>query len=197
MREVETLVVGPRADCERALAGRPHVKIASSAALPDAARASSAELLWILDAGARPSERTLAALLESGRDPAASLPVDGAGRPVEEAIGRFVENDAELLLRMAAERCVPLRHTTLTSLLAERLLVADEPPPDPRRFGAHAASEWTARLFARSPGVLVPASTVEVGRPAPGSPAEAMRAARAAGWGKGESLRALQRSLAR
>ena len=183
MSEVATIVVGPSGDC---LIGE----------LREAARATTAPLLWILDSGAEPAPGTLDALLAVGREPCASLPVDARGTPVEAAIGRFAEDDVPALVQAAGERRVPLRHTRVCSLLVGRETVLAEAPPDPARFGQYAGNEWTARLFARSGGTLVPASTVRVAPVEPGRPLDALRAARAAGWRKGETLRELQRALA-
>jgi hypothetical protein len=90
---------------------------------------------------------------------------------------------------------VPLRHAPLTSLLARRATVLSEAPPDPARFGGYAGHEWTGRLFAREPAVLVPASRVHVEPTAPGTALQALRAARAGRWGKGQTLREIARSV--
>jgi GT2 family glycosyltransferase len=162
----------------------------------DAAARATTQLLWLLDAGAVPNPDTLDALIEARHVPAASLPVDGADDPVEAAVGRFATLEPGALLEAAQARRVPLRHTLVTSLLVSRDSVLDIAPPDPARFGRYASSEWTARLFARHPATLVPASTVRVGPLGAARPHEALRAARAAGWGRGETLRELYRSVA-
>jgi hypothetical protein len=183
-------------------AAAPSAEVADAVAVPslaelrDAALAARSELLWVLGPGAQPLPDTLRELLGAGHEPAASLPVDAAGQPVERAVGRFVEHDLELLLGAAAEHRVPLRHAPVTSLLVPREAVLSTEPPDPGRFGAFAGDEWTARLFARHPALLVPASRVRIASAPNGAPQHALRAARAGGWGKGETLRALYRSVA-
>jgi hypothetical protein len=131
--------------------------------------------------------------------PAASLPVDERGEPVEWAVGRFTTHEPAALLEAAQARRVPLRRAALISLLVERRSVLEIAPPDPASFGRYAGSEWTGRLFATHPAVLVPASTVRIDPgdgPARGDPRALLRAARASGWGRGETLRELYRSVA-
>jgi hypothetical protein len=201
MSVVTAVVVGTRGACTDAVAREPLVAlltIPSPAELRDAAQAAESELLWIVDSGAAPDPgSTLAALLEVAEEPAVSLPVDAAGGPCEQAIGRFTDEDVPELLRAAEARRVPLRRTDILSLLVRRAAVLAEAPPDPGRFGRYAGAEWTGRLFARTTGMLVPASRVRVAPPERGTPLHAMRAARAGGWGKGETLRELHRTLAR
>jgi hypothetical protein len=170
--------------------------VPSLAHIRDATEDAETELVWLLGEGAEPCPGALEALLEAGDEPAASLAVDVAGAPLEAALGRFAEESAAGLLQSASEKRVPLRHTFVSSLLIARETVLAHAPPDPGRFGVYAGSEWTARVFADRPGMLIPASTVRVPAPAPGSAVDALRAARASGWGKGETLRALGRSLA-
>jgi hypothetical protein len=171
------------------------LELDSLADLRSAAEHATTELVWILGPGAVPAGDALGALLDVHHHPAASLPVDAAGAPVEAALGRFAEHDVPALLDAAGKRLVPLRHTRVTSVLIDRRTVLDSPPPDPRRYGQYAGNEWTARVFAAHPAVLVPASRVRVEPPAGSTPLHALRAARAAGWGKGETLRELHRSL--
>ena len=173
------------------------MEVSSLDALADTAREAATGLLWLLDASAQPSEETLPALLELAEAPAASLPVDERDAPVEPLLGRFTESDVPGILSAAANRCVPLRHTYLISLLVERDLVTMLAPPDPDRFGRYAGSEWTARLFARRRGMLVPASRVRVGALAARAPGPALRMARTGVWRRGETLRELQRALQR
>lgn len=165
-------------------------------ALPEAAAAADAPLLWLLAEGVRPGPGALDALLRHAPGPAASLPVDGRDRPVLAVMGRLPERDAEGILAAIERRCLPLRHTHLVSLLVERDSVLELAAPDPDRFGRYAGCEWTARLFARRRGMLVPASRVSVEETRPGSPLHLRRVARAAGWRKGETVRELQRILA-
>ena len=169
------------------------IEIAGLAELQDAATRAGTPLVWLLDASATPSPSTLPALLEHRDAPAASLPVDSDGVPVETALGRIDDDDADAVLARIMERRVPLRHTTVTSLLLERELAIVVPPPDPNRFGRYAGTEWTARVFARRPGMLVPASRVELGMPQTASPLEAVRMARSGTWRRGEALRELHR----
>jgi hypothetical protein len=172
-------------------------EVPSLDALARAAREAATALLWLLDANAQPSAETLPALLEHAEAPAASLPVDERGEPVEPLLGRFTESDVPGILSAVANRCVPLRHTYLISLLVERDLVTELAPPDPQRFGRYAGSEWTARLFARRRGMLVPASRVRIGALAARAPGPALRMAQTGVWRRGETLRELQRALLR
>jgi hypothetical protein len=172
------------------------VRAGSLESLREIAAGAAMPLLWILDVGATASEDTLAALLDHAPEPAASLPVDALGRPVKPLMGRVTESDRAGILEAVERHCLPLRHIHVTSLLVERDLVLDLPPPDPRRFGWYAGAEWTARLFARRRGMLVPASRVRVDTVPTGSPLHVLRAARSAKWRKGETLRELHRSIA-
>jgi hypothetical protein len=167
----------------------------SLARLRAEAEAAASDLLWLVDESATTTDETLPALIESGLVPAASLPIDERGEPVEAAVGRFATAEPAPLLEAAQQRRVPMLHTPVTSLLVTCASVLEIAPPDPSRFGRWAGSEWTGRLFARHPGSLVPASRVQVRAPGRGAPAAALRTARAAGWGRGETLRALYGSL--
>ena len=169
------------------------VEIAGLAEVRDAATRATTPLVWLLDASATPSASTLPALLEHPDTPGASLPVDSDGLPVEPALGRIDDDDPDTVLARIMERRVPLRHTPVTSLLLERELAVAVAPPDPARFGRYAGTEWTARVFARRPGMLVPASRVELATPRAGSPLAAVRMARSGTWRRGEALRELHR----
>lgn len=192
MRAVTAVLVGGSGPAENVA---ETVDVSSLADLRDAAQAATTELVWVLGPGARPLPDTLQALLDAGHDPAASLPVDAAGEPVERAMGRFVEHDPAALLEAASEHRVPLRRAPVTSLLLRRETVVEAAPPMPGRFGAYAGDEWTGRLFARHPAVLVPASRVQLDPRPAGGARHALRAARAGGWGKGETLRELYRNV--
>ena len=194
MSDVTALVVGTRdADAP----GAAHVvAVARADDLAAAARAATTELVWILDAAAIASATTLPALLVHAGRPAASLPVGGDDRPVERLIGRFAGDEDAAVLDDVAQRRVPLRHTPLVSLLADRALVAATHPPRTAVFGRYAGSEWTARLFAAGPGVLVPASRVRAAAPAGADPLRAVRAMRAGAWSRGDVLRELRRAVA-
>jgi len=170
------------------------IEIAGLTDLKAAAARATTPLVWLVDAAAAPFADTLPALLEHTDAPAASLPVDSRGLPVETALGKIDDDDADTVLARIIEHRVPLRHTTVTSLLLERDLVAAVPPPDPQRFGRYADTEWTARVFARRPGMLVPASRVEFVPARAGSPLQAVRVARSGAWRRGEALRELHRT---
>jgi hypothetical protein len=167
---------------------------ASLGSLHQPVREAAGPLVWLLDAGAGQPEAALPALLEHAPGPAASLPVDAAARPIEPLMGRVTEWDDDGILEAIQRRRLPLRYIPVISLLVERKLVLGLAPPDPRRFGWYAGAEWTARLFARQPGVLVPASRVQVACQV-GSPIHVLRAARAARWRRGETVRELSRSV--
>lgn len=169
----------------------PAAVTATLAGLPHAAQQAGTELLWLLAVTAQASDDTLAKLLEHADVCAASLPVDRSGVAVDRLLGRFAGDDVEEVLAAAGKRRVPLRHTAVLSLLVDRRLVAGMPPADPRRYGPYAGNEWTARLFARAGGALVPASVVEVDAPARPSLAHAVRMAGSGTWRAGETLREL------
>ena len=166
----------------------------SLAEIGEAVRSVRAPLVWLLDARAAPSEGALAALLGHGYEPAVSMPVDHRGAPVEALLGRFTESDKAGILEAVRNRRVPLRHTWVISMLVGRDTVLGEPAPDPARFGAYAGTEWTARVFSSSPGMLIPASRVLVGADMRGSLRDALRMARTGVWRRGETLRELHRS---
>ena len=164
--------------------------------LREAAARAGTRLLWLLDAAAVPLPATLPPLLEHSGSTAVSMPVDAGGAPVEGAIGRIDDHDPGALLERVADRCAPLRHTPVVSMLVERRLVEAAAPPDTRRFGPYAGAEWTARLFSDRPGLLVPASRVELAAPLPRSALGALRMARGGAWRRGEAVREAQRALA-
>ena len=179
------------------MTGIAEIRLAPAAlgSLHDRAAAASEALVWVLDPSATPEDGALDALREHAPTPAASMPVDAAGRAVTPLLGRVEEGDQEAILEAVRRRSLPLRHIHPTSLLVERELVLDLVPPDPARFGWYAGSEWTARLFTRCGGVLVPGSRVRVDGASTGSPADLLRAARSAGWRRGETVRELHRSI--
>lgn len=195
MSDVTAITIGPARTKQPA-------DVAAAAAVPDlgglrdAAVRAGTRLLWLLDATAVPLPGTLSPLLEHAGGPAVSMPVGAGGAPVEAAIGRIDDDDPAALLERVAERCAPLRHTPVVSMLVERRLVEAVTPPDTRRFGPYAGSEWTARLFADRPGLLVPASRVELTAPLPRSPLAALRMARGPAWRRGEAAREAYRALA-
>jgi hypothetical protein len=165
------------------------------ASLHELVRDSANPLVWLLDTDASPAEDALPALLEHAPGPAASLPVDAQGQAVRALIGRVDESDQDAVLEAVLRRCLPLRHIQLTSLLVERESILGLAPPDPGRFGWYAGTEWTARLFARHGGALVPASRVRVGSAGAGSPVHVLRVARSARWHRAETVRELQRTV--
>jgi hypothetical protein len=126
-----------------------------------------------------------------------SLPVDDAGSPLEPELGRFTEHDVPGILDAVRLRRVPLRHAYVISMLVPADLVREHEPPDPARYGRYAGSEWTARVFAAKPGMLVPASRVRVASRAPGSIQHALRMARTSVWGRRETAVELRRSVLR
>lgn len=163
----------------------------SWADLREAARTASSPMLWIVAADAEPEPGALDALRDAGTTPAFSLPVDHEGAPVEALIGRLVD-EHELLLAAASRRQLPLRNAPVTSVLCDRELVLALEPPDPARFGAYATIEWSARLLARRPGVLVTASRVRAGPPAAVELRSVLHMLRASAWGPADAVRALR-----
>jgi hypothetical protein len=171
------------------------VRPAALERLADDAAAAATPLVWLLDASVTPAPDALAGLLEHAPGPVASLPVDAAGDVVEALMGRVPESDLSGIVDAVGRHRLPLRHAPVLSLLVERDLLCELAPPDPGRFGWYAGPEWTARLFARRPGWLVPASRVAVDGAPAGSPLHVLRVARIARWRKGETLRELHRSV--
>lgn len=194
MSDVTVIAIGARSTPVGESGQTGAIGIGDLSELQSAATRAATPLVWLLDARATPSSDTLPALLEHRDAPAASLPVDSAGVPIEAALGRIDDGDADTVLARISERRVPLRHTTVTSLLLERDLLVGVAPPDPDRFGRYAGTEWTARVFARRAGMLVPASRVELAPPPAGSPLAAVRMARSGAWRRGEALRELHRA---
>jgi hypothetical protein len=194
--DVAAVLIGP----ERPRAGdlpADVVTVPSLGQVRDAAARVNAPLLWLLDSNALPLDGALDALLESGCDPAVSLPVDAGGAPLEPELGRFTESDVPGILDAIRVRRVPLRHTYVISMLVRIDVVRELEPPDQARYGSYAGSEWTARVFAGRPGMLIPASRVRVVSRAPGSLHHALRMARTGVWGRRETAVELRRSLLR
>ena len=200
MSGVAAIAFGPRAEWREAAARERLSEVASIGSLADvrdAARGVEAPLVWLLDSGAAPSEGALRALLDAGHTPAVSMPVDERGTPVEPLLGRFTESDKAAMLDAASRGCVPLRHTHVISMLVERETLLEHRAPDVAGLGPYAGSEWTARVFARTGGMLVPASTVRVSSDGAASLGAALRMARTGVWRRGETLREIERCLAR
>jgi hypothetical protein len=196
MSDVTAILVGP------AQAAGPDGAAATLAvpglhAVTQAARDAGTDLVWLLDAAAVPEAGALEALRPHAGAPAASLPVDARGRPVEALLGGVAHEDVALMVAELEHRRVPLRHTPVVSLLVPRELVASAAPPRPERFGRHAGTEWTARLFAEQPGVLVPDSRVRVEPHARAHLRHTIRLARDGVWSRGDVARELRRTLER
>lgn len=196
MSDVAAVLIGPERPRPAELPADV-ATVPSLAELRAAAARVDAPLLWLLDSAALPLDGALDALLECGCDPAVSLPVDGAGSALEPELGRFTEADVPGILDAVRARRLPLRHTYVVSMLVRTDVVREHEPPDPARYGRYAGSEWTARVFAGKPGMLVPASRVQVVSRAPGSPHHAARMARTGVWGRRETAVELRRSLLR
>lgn len=151
----------------------------------DAAVPGDCDWVWLLDAGVVPEPDALARLLEAlDRLDSRAAPVllaskvltpngfpDRGSLPVPEVF------DAELAVDAFDRRLLSLRVARAGSLLVQRraLLGSGGPPRAGREL------EWTARLLARSPGFLVPASVAV--RELAGAQAERRRGrAGLAGW---------------
>ena len=160
-----------------------------------AAASESTPFVWFLDANASPREDTLQHLLNFATRPAASLAVDNRDRPIDALLGGVGASDLEQILSALKECAIPLRHIHPTSILVPRDQIAALPPPDSHRFGRYAGAEWTSRLFRHQPGILVPASRVQINGYHAGSPLELLRAARVLQWRREDTIRELQRSL--
>lgn len=200
MNDVTAVAIGSQPGAAATLDGpevQRVIRVASLREIGAAASAATTPLLWIIEDGGVVSDSSLRALLRHAPGPAASVPVDAFDVPVDSLLGRFPETEVRAILDAISKRCVPLRHTHVISLLVGRAMVLDLSPPDPSRFGTYAGSEWTSRLFACHPGMLVPQSRVQLsGARSPGSPVHALRIARHGVWQKGEALSELRRSVA-
>ncbi len=179
--------------------GDPHspdaVRAPDIAAARDLAARAAPGLAWLVASGAGVSEATLAALRPHGPAPAASLVVDERGQPVQTLLGRLLDDKAGLVAA-AARRSVPLRHVPVVSLLVDCALVAELPGPDIGRFGTYAGSEWTARLFARSPGVLACTSVAVMAARARPPLHDLARMARSGVWRRAELPGEVYRAVA-
>jgi hypothetical protein len=198
MTEVTSIVIGSASAGSDAMGAADGMSIPSVGGLRDAAERAASELVWILDAAAMPNDETLPALVAAHGGPVASLPLGPDGQPFECLLGRFTDDDPPALVHAALHRRIPLRHTSVVSLLISRATVLANDPPDPALYGTYAGSEWTARVFAGDRGELVPESVVKVSRrpPVP-SLADFARMSRTRIWGRGETLRELHRSVDR
>jgi hypothetical protein len=197
MSEVTAIVIGRRATTSPppgdGVAGV--LPVPALDAVAGAARSAPTRLVWLLDASALAGAETLAALRRNADAPAVSLPVDAGDQPVDGLVGAFAADDAGRVLDEVARHRVPLRHAPVISLLAERDLVAGLAPARVGRYRCYAGLEWTARLFAGRPGVLVPDSRVRVpGLPRP-AVMPAVRLARDGVWGRGDIARELRRAV--
>ena len=200
MSGVAAIAFGQRADWNEAAARErlsEAVAVASLADVRDAAERVGAPLVWLLDSGAAPADGALQALVDAAHTPAVSMPVDEHGAPVEPLLGRFTESDKAAMLDAASRGRVPLRHTRVVSMLVDRATLLEHHAPDVAGLGPYAGSEWTARVFARTRGMLVPSSTVRVASPGATSLRHALRMARTGVWRRGETLRELERCLVR
>lgn len=169
--------------------------IGSLGDLRSAAQRASEPIVWVLDARAMPSPDALEELLDAKAIPATSMPVGAQGAPLERLIGRFEHNDLESLVAAAERHRLPLRHAPIVSMLVDRSAVLELDPPDTGRFGEHAGSEWTARLFRTHPGVLVPASQVQGFERPRAALIDTLRMTRTGVWERGEALRELWHAL--
>jgi len=198
VNDVAAVVIGPQPERLRSLVGDRVAEVVTAASLGDLREAASgvrSPRLWLLDSAATPCDGAFEALLAQAPDPLVSLPVDDLDEPVQPELGRFTESDLPGMLDAVGSRRVPLRHSYVISLLIRRDAVLEHDPPDPRRLGRYAGTEWTARVFARTPGMLIPASRVRVGSRARGSLHHALRMARAGVWMRGETVRELSRTV--
>lgn len=153
------------------------------------------ERVWLLDARAAPAPDALERLAEHDDVAAASLVVGGDGAIREPFVGRPRQDDEPALLAGAARRRLPLRHLPIVSLLVAREAASAFGAPDVERLGAYAGAAWSAALFARVGGALVPASRVRFCGPPPSSLLHLPAMARTGVWGRGETLRELRRAL--
>ena len=194
MSEVTAVLLGARA-ATAAPGAAESVTLAELTGVRDVARAAGTELLWILDGRAVADQATLPALLEHASLPAASLPVDAAGAPVDALIGRVRRDSDAAVLAEVERRRVPLLHAPVVSLLVARREVASLEAPR-ADLGRYAGLDWTARLFAASGGgVLVPASRVRAPPGGPGDPIAALRMTRANAWSRADLARELRRMI--
>jgi hypothetical protein len=194
------------------MSGREEVVLVNH---PDAdaleqAIASDADWLWLLADGAQPASDALERLLdavEPAGEPRAALVAglvnDGSGRVIGDALPGFLQNDDDAVLRLVAQRLLPLRSATFDHCLIRRTCFVHHGVPDTEALGRHAPVAWTARVLRDAPGYFTPLSIARLAgpprsEPPPRWPAATMntlRMTRTGGWTRGESARALARLL--
>jgi hypothetical protein len=176
------------------------------------ARASDAQWLWFLAAGARAREDALQRLLlaaEPADEPRASLVAgmvldEHDRRPVEDELPAPDRADIGAVIHLVALHLCPIRHATLANCLVARAAFERHGCPDVRAFGRHAAVEWTARVLRMEAGrfcadsvvVLSPAEPRRGPRSALAHAPATLRMARSGAWTRGESLEAFARLVA-
>jgi len=198
-REQATAVAGQTAALAQTMAIEPSL---------EAACASGAELVWLLQGGAVPAPDALGRVLDVARGPlappiVAGLVLDAGGVPVDRLIPPGTQEDLEALIAGAAGRWMPIRHATETHVLLARRAVDEHGLPDRAALGPHAFSAWSRRVLREETGRLVPSSRATL-PPGPDAglatgvrdvPAT-LRMARTGLWTTGEKIRAF-RALAR
>lgn len=132
-------------------------------------RGAGGEWVWLVDGSVAPEPEALERLLEASQRLAARPPpvllaskvVTPAGRPEPASLPVPEVFDHELVVQACAQRLLAVRVARTGSLLVRRHALERHGPPRSRL----AELEWSARLLARAPGLLVPDS-VAVRRPA-------------------------------
>ncbi len=103
MTDLTRVLIGPPAtDANRDAGATPTVTVPRAEQLRRVAESATTDLLWLLDAAAVPLDDALSPLLAAENAPAASLPVDALGAPVERLIGRFADEDDDAVVAAVA-----------------------------------------------------------------------------------------------
>jgi hypothetical protein len=185
----------------------PTVAVLTGAdALAQAVR-SDADWLWLLADGARPAADALERLLDQiqpdGEPPAAivaGLVVDDRDQVIVEALPSFRQSDEEAVVRLVAQRLLPIRSTPFAHCLVARDCLVRHGPPDTAAFGPYAPAVWSAQVLSAAPGYFTPLSlitaprgTFAIARDHRAAIRGAVRAARSGAWTRGDGVRALAR----
>jgi hypothetical protein len=172
---------------------------------------SDADWLWLLADGARPAadalERLLDQLQPDGEPPAAivaGLVVDDRDEVIVEALPGFRQSDEEAVVRLVAQRLLPIRSAPLANCLVARACLVRHGPPDTASFGPYAPAVWSAQVLNAAPGYFTPLSVVTaprgsfaIARDRRAAAWGAVSAARSGAWTRGEAVRALSRLVPR
>lgn len=161
---------------------------------PAALAACTEAHAFLVAPGVVPRDDALERLLAADADIACCLVRDPSGVPVDRDLPAGAEGDTARVLRLVAERRLPIRSAPFAATLVRTALVREHGVPDVSAFGAHAPVAWTARVLAAGASGLLVAEAVATRAvpPPPAGLAETVRMARTGGaWTRGEQVRAV------